>query len=702
MEVLLAPEHGFCIGVRKAVELAQEVAKGTQGSGRGVWTLGPLIHNRRVVRALWSIGVKTAGGLDDVPAGDILVLPSHGAKPDLIAQAKAKGIQVEDATCSLVRKVQVTARSLREDGYPVVVVGDAHHTEVASVVAWTGGDTRIVDSVADAAALPPMDRVAVVAQTTQRPEKVAEVTEVLRRRVGEVRVEPTLCPVTSERQRQARNLCSLVDVLLVVGGRESANTRRLVEVGREMGRRVYHIEAAQEVEPSWFQVGDKVGITAGTSTPDWITEEVVARMKDIEPDAEAKGHEGEAATPEDGLGKEPEADGAQAETPTVPVGDFQPGARVTGTVVKLGDEDALVDIGHKTEAVLPLVEISRRHLSRPSDALKEGEVVEAVVLRQDDEGHLVLSLKPIEEEKAWSILEEALGDHRTIEAPITAQVKGGLVADVGARGFIPASQVGLEFIQDLSPYVGKTLQVKVIELDRGERRVILSERKVLEEGRGQARTELLATVKEGEIRQGEVKRVTEYGAFVDIGGLDGLLHVSEMSWKRVADPREIVKEGDKIEVKVLKIDHERGRISLGAKQVRGDPWAKVGEQFPVGTVLKGRVVSVADFGAFVELAEGIEGLVHVSQLSDKRIGRPSEVVKVGDELRVKVLKVSPAERRISLSAREGADEMDRRDIKKFLKTTNEAAGVTIGDLIGNVLKGTDLGAKKDGQPDDKE
>jgi len=193
--------------------------------------------------------------------------------------------------------------------------------------------------------------------------------------------------------------------------------------------------------------------------------------------------------------------------------------------------------------------------------------------------------------------------------------------------------------------------------------------------------------------------VTDYGAFVDIGGVDGLVHVSEMSWKRVADPREVVKEGDKVEVRVLKVDHERGRISLGMKQVKGDPWATVAEQFPVGTVTKGRAVSVADFGVFVELAEGIEGLVHVSQLSDKRIGKPSEVVRVGDELRVKVLKVSPAERRISLSAREGEEEMDRREIKKFLKDANETAAVTIGDLVGDVFKGTDLGDEKDAKPE---
>lgn len=712
MEVLVAPEYGFCTGVRKAVELAQEVAKAAQGSGRGVWTLGPLIHNRRVVRALEAIGVKAATSLDDVPPGDTLILPSHGAGPAFAALAQAKAVHLEDATCPLVRKVQATAQSLSEEGYRVVVVGEPRHTEVAAVVEWAGGDTVVVESPEEAAALPPGDRLAVVSQTTQRPELVQAVVEALGQRGDEVRVEPTLCHVTSERQRQTRELAGKVNVLLVVGGKESANTRKLAEVGREMRRHVYHIEAAHEVEPSWFRRGDKVGITAGTSTPDWITEEVVARMKEIEPDAQAKAQQqGEAAPPEasseqaagDTAGAPAAATGDTNGAPDVvaagtPAMDLQPGTRVTGTVVKLQDKDALIDIGYKTEGVLPAAEISRRRVVKPADVLKEGEVIEVSVIRVDEEGHPILSRRKVEEEKAWDMLEEARASNLTIEAPVTAQVKGGLVADVGTRGFIPASQVGLEFIQDLTPYVGKALQVKVIEVDRAERRVILSEKKVLEGERQEGRRQLLDTVKEGEVRTGEVKRVADYGAFVDIGGVDGLLHVSEMSWKRVADPRDIVKEGDKIEVKVLKIDLERGRVSLGLKQVKGDPWVKVAEQFQVGAVLKGKVVSVADFGAFVELAEGIEGLVHVSQLSDKRVARAQDVVRVGDELRVKVLKVNPQERRISLSAREGEEEMDRRDIKKFLKSANESAGVTIGDLVGDVFKASDLGDTKDAKP----
>ncbi|MCL6581314.1 MAG: bifunctional 4-hydroxy-3-methylbut-2-enyl diphosphate reductase/30S ribosomal protein S1, partial [Firmicutes bacterium] len=611
MEVVLAPDTGFCLGVRKAVELAETVAEEAKATGRRVFTLGLLIHNRRVTSALESQGVRTVRSLDELAPGDVLILPSHGAPPEVAEKARAKGILLQDATCPLVRKVQTAAKTLREQGYTVVVVGQPTHTEVLGVLGWAGGQVRVVQNAEEAARLPVTGPVAVVAQTTQRPETVDEVVSALRGRGLEVKVEPTLCHATKERQRQARDLAARVDVLVVVGGKESANTQKLVEVGREMGRRVYHVEGADEVEPSWFRKGEKVGVTAGTSTPDWITEEVVARMRDIDPNTEARGAQEDtasAAGPEETQGAAPGQEQARA---MQDVGGPEPGSRVRGTVVKVGETEVLVDIGYKTEAVLPLSEVSRRRTQNPAEVIKEGDAVEAVVLRVDGEGHPILSRRKIEEELTWSVLERAHAENLTIEAPVTAQVKGGLVADVGTRGFIPASQVGLEFIRDLAPYVGKTLRVKVIEVDRAHRKVILSERRALEEERARAKDELLAGLREGETRTGEVKRVTDYGAFVDIGGVDGLLHVSEMSWKRIADPREVVKEGDKIEVRVLKVDRERGRISLGLRQAQDDPWAKVAERFPVGSVVRGRVVSVADFGAFVELAEGVEGLVHV-------------------------------------------------------------------------------------------
>jgi len=700
LEVLVAREYGFCIGVKKAVELAQKVAEEAGESGRSVWTLGPLIHNRRVVNDLARRGIRTASGLADVPPGDILILPSHGAPPELLAEARAKGVSVRDATCPLVRKVQDAARSLCREGYTVIVVGDPSHTEVRSVVGWASGPVHVVESPEEVGDLTLEGKVAVVSQTTQRPETVRRVVERLREMAMDVRVEPTLCHVTSRRQEEMRELAQKVDVLVVVGGRQSANTKKLVDIGRESGKPVYHVESAQDIDPSWFNKGDTVGVAAGTSTPDWVTEEVVARMEEINENTEAQDKEGKAASPGAGPEEaaEPGAEPAQEAQVIPPLP--KAGDTVTGTVVKVSPEEILVDIGYKTEGILPPSELGRRFVSDPSEVVKEGEVIDALIVRIDDEGRPVLSRRRVAEEQAWRRLEEAHREGLTIEAPVTSKVKGGLVADVGTRGFIPASQVGLEYIEDLSGYVGKTLKVKVIEVDRGDRRVILSEKKALEEERERQRQAVLESLEEGEIREGEVKRVTDYGAFVDIGGIDGLLHVSEMSWKRVNDPREVVKEGDRIQVCVLKVDREKERVSLGLKQVGPDPWAEAVKQFPVGSIVEGRVVSVVDFGAFVELTEGVEGLVHISQLAPRRVAHPSEVVEVGDRVRVKVLKVNPKERRISLSIREAEQEMDRRQIKKFLKEARKDSVVTIGDVVGDLLQGANLGGpEKDGEPD---
>jgi len=691
------------------------VAEEAEAAGRKVYTLGPLIHNPRVAERLRSLGILTAKDLSEVPDKAILILPSHGAAPELTREAEARGIEIQDATCPLVRKVQIAAKALRAEGYSVVLVGQKSHTEVKAVVAWAGGDVYVVENEEETRALPALERVAVVSQTTQRPEQVSRVVEALKERCGEVRVEPTLCHVTSQRQAEARRLARQVDVMVVVGGRQSANTRKLAEIAREMGRPVYHVEAADEVDASWFCPTDRVGVTAGTSTPDWITEEVVARMEEMNPNTNARVEEEEeknaspsATSPEVGTPSAAQGDPSpEGEAASPGAQDLAPiaverGARVTGTVVQVGPDEVLVDIGYKTEGVIRRGDYSRRPPETLEGVVKEGDTLEAIIVKVDDEGRPVLSRKPVEEDEAWAKLQVALEEGSTIEAPITAKVKGGLVADVGTRGFIPASQVGLEYIEDLGAYVGKTLKVKVIELDRDDNRVILSEKRYLEEEREEKRRELLESLREGEIREGEVKRVTDYGAFVDIGGIDGLLHVSEMSWKRVADPREVVKEGDKIEVAVLKVDHARGRISLGLRQVGPDPWEEVAKKYPVGSIVDGTVVSIADFGAFVQLEEGVEGLVHVSQLADRRVAHPSDVVKVGDKLRVKVLKVNPSERRISLSARGAEEELDRRQVRKYLKTSREDGVVTIGDMVGDLLQGANLGESADAEEEKPE
>ena len=364
-----------------------------------------------------------------------------------------------------------------------------------------------------------------------------------------------------------------------------------------------------------------------------------------------------------------------------------PGDIMHGRIVRIADDHVLVDVGYKSEGVIPLSELTYRKVASAAEAVALNDEVDAMVLSVDgEEGSLRLSKRRADESKAWDELKSAYESGSIIDAPVVEAVKGGLVSDIGARGFIPASQVERGYAQDLQPYVGQTLRVKIIELDRAKHRVILSRKVVLEEERKHNREQIWGDITEGQLLHGSVKSLTDFGAFIDLGGVDGLLHVSEMSWGRIQHPSEVLHEGQEIDVKVLRLDRERGRISLGYKQVLPNPWDTVEERYPIGAIVRGKVVRLATFGAFVELEPGVDGLVHISQLADHHVTRPGEVVSVGEDVEVKVLRVDPAERRVSLSLRDaGGYQSQKRE--PYQEDSMGGDGATIGDLVGDDFKG---------------
>ena len=337
-----------------------------------------------------------------------------------------------------------------------------------------------------------------------------------------------------------------------------------------------------------------------------------------------------------------------AEVPTISPGDL-----IEGKVVELHADHALVDVGYKSEGYLPLDEITHQPIAHPKDALKVGDLIQVLVLRNDgEEDVLRLSKRRADERAVYEQLQDAMAQKTILEAAVTEVVKGGLVVDVGVRGFIPASQVDRGFVEDLSGYAGQTLRLQVIEVDRRKRRVILSHRKVVEAERAQVKGQLWDTLAEGQRLSGRVKSLTDFGAFIDLGGVDGLLHISEMSWSRVRHPSEVLKEGETVEVLVLRLDRAKGRVSLGLKQVQANPWQDIDRRFPEGSIVKGEVARLTPFGAFISLEPGVDGLVHISHLSDEKIERPEQAVSIGDQIRVKVLRVDPDLQRISLSLKE--------------------------------------------------
>jgi len=684
MEIIIAQKAGFCEGVKRAIEIAQKAAS---EHPEGVHTLGELIHNRHEVRRLAGQGVSLAESLSDVPGGAV-VFPSHGISPTLKAEAEARGLQVYDATCPKVKRAQRLAASLTDSGYQVVIIGDPHHAEVRGIVSHTGGRALVVSDRAGAEALPAAERIAVLSQTTHRAEDVHAITAVIRTKAPHVRVEQTMCDWTSDAQRYARELAGRVDVMVVIGGRNSANTRNLASVVRDTGTPAYHIEDAGELCPEWFRGVRRVGVTAGASTPEWITEEVVRRMQSFDgtPEEEkltggnTSEPAGEAAASNTAAG-EPEE-----EHMTEDMIGLRPGQVVRGRVVAKTDDGLLVDVGYKTEGLVRPHDIYPAGVPTAGREVEVGDEIDAVVIRIDDkdEGRPLLSRRRAEEDKAWTRLEEAFQTGEVLTVPVSETTKGGLIVDAGVRAFMPASQVGLEFIKDLTPYVGTTVRARVIEVDRKARKAILSEKVVLEEERQRAREQVWSTIQEGDVRTGKVKRLTDFGAFVDIGGVDGLLHVSEMAWTRVRHPSEVLHEGETVNVKVLKVDRERQRISLGLKQLLPDPWTQAASKYREGEVVNGKVVRLTGFGAFVQLEEGLDGLVHISQLAPHRVAHPEEVVSVGQVVPVKILSINPEQKRISLSIKEAEQEQDRRQAQNFT-TQQKSEGVTLGDMVGDVL-----------------
>jgi (E)-4-hydroxy-3-methyl-but-2-enyl pyrophosphate reductase len=690
MEIVLAHCMGFCEGVERAIALVEKALK--EGP-YPIFTLGHIIHNPTVVKDLESKGVRVATSPREVREGT-LVLRSHGTTTAEMAEIP-RAVCVIDATCPWVKAAQSKAKAFTRKGIVVLLVGERDHPEVKAILSHAGENAFCVrDSTGVSGLLNELigKDVAVLAQTTSREDEVKKVIRELELKGISVNSANTICAATGERQAAARELARETDLVLVIGGKHSANTRQLLRIVLNEGTEAYLVESAEDVSPCWLRGKRKVGITAGASTPDRVIKEVVGRVEDLEktniepekreetPDTQLESEVTQDApdvnTPDDSSADM--ADAQQEDAPEEAIEEpseeeksqadiarelynesfkaFQEGQIISGRVVSVDDKGILVDVGAKSEGLVPASEFQRKGPFAVEEPSVGDEIMVYVVSSDAGEGGLRLSKRRADEEIAWRKLEESYRESNIVEASVVQQVKGGLVVDIGLRGFVPASQVERGYVNDLSQYVGKTLRLRVLELDRSKNRVVLSQRVVLEEEHEKLCQETWDSLEEGQVRKGVVKGITDFGVFVDLGGVDGLLHISELSWGRVKHPSEVVEEGQEIEVKVLRLDREKGKISLGRKQVLPDPWGGVEEKYPVGSVIPGEVTRTAPFGAFVQLEPGVEGLVHISEMADRHIAKAEEVVNSGDKVSVRVLRVSESERRISLSIRQADQE----------------------------------------------
>lgn len=668
IEVRLASKAGFCYGVKRAIDLALTTAREKAGN---IYTLGPLIHNPQVVQDLAGQGIKEINNLDEAAGGSVIIR-SHGVGPEVIQQAKDKGLHILDATCPFVARAQRVACEMAEQGIPVYILGDPGHPEVQGILGWTLGKGIVIEN-ADELSRVDHPKVGVVAQTTQPLANYQKLLEALQRQGVEVDARNTICHATGERQRAALELAKEVDVMVVVGGRNSANTKKLAKICQETGTPTYHVESAEELREEWFHGHKIFGLTAGASTPDAIIEEVKRRMSELD----------QMTNDEEGMNEAMEVKAPQT------------GELVKGVVVQVGMDEVLVDIGAKSEGVIPRKELAFYGVDNPQEYVKVGDEIECIVIKaEDNEGKIILSKERADAEKAWGGLEQAMENATVIKGVVREVVKGGLLVDVGVRAFLPASLVERGYVEDLAKYVGQEVEVRVVEMNKHRKKVVVSRKAVLEEQYARQREELLQTLQEGQVVKGVVRRLTNFGAFVDLGGLDGLLHISEMSWHRISHPQEVVKVGDELEVAVLKVDRESEKISLGLKQVLPNPWDNIEEKYAVGNVFPAKVVRLAPFGAFVQLEPGVEGLVHISHLADRHVEKPEDVVKEGEQVNVKVLSIDTAEKRIRLSIREvnseGRPAREPRPRKQEEPAPQPAENpeekVTLGDVFGDMFK----------------
>ncbi len=655
MPYTIARYAGYCAGVRRAMEIAFRAAREARERGIPCYSLGDMIHNPEAVDALRKAGVIPVERVEDAKGGMIL-LRSHGVSPQVEQACERQGLIVQDCTCASVRALHKIVRESGEKGVPVILVGERDHPEVKGTAAWCPGECLVVRSESDVDALPPLREALAVSQTTFSLEEWEKILARLKEKVPGLTVKCTICPATQKRQSEARALAAQCDAMIVVGGRTSANTRKLYEVCRAICPKTIMVERAEEIPPHFANIHkNHIGIAAGASTPDWSFKEVVTRMNDMERIDQ------ETQEPVANVEQEPQESQEAQETQENPgmtmedidktVVRIRTGQTYTGTVVQITDDEVCVNIGGKSDGLIKRSEMAEKDV-------KLGDEIEVEVVKVNDgEGNVLLSQRNIVNRKAWEAVLEKFEKGEYIDAVGKEAVKGGLraIAEGGVPAFIPASQLAQRYVEKIAQFVGQPMKLKIMDVDKQKKRIVASRKKVIEEETAAKKAAAWEKLEEGAVVTGIVRRFADFGAFVDLGGVDGLIHITDLAWSRVGHPSEVLQINQEVEVKVLSLDRERERIQLGYKQLQPKPWDNIEEKYPVGAILERTVVRIRPFGAFIELEPGVDGLVHISQCALTRIAKVEDVLQVGQPVRVMVLAVDPEAKRISLSIKKALE-----------------------------------------------
>ena len=632
MKLRLAKSAGFCYGVRRAVELAGEAA----ASGRPCVMLGSIIHNRDVVGSLARQGLTAVDRVEDVPSGYGVIIRSHGESRETYRRLEAQGADILDATCPNVKRIHHIVARAEEQGRQPVIIGAPDHPEVAAIAGWCSRPVVLsgVEDLEKWLEEQPERRdlpLTFVSQTTSTQKIWNDCVKKAKKECTNPEFFDTICGATSKRQEEAHQLAAQCDTMVVIGDGKRSHTKHLAEICREVCSDVQLIERASDLDLSRLAQAEVVGITAGASTPAWIIKEVCDKMSDEIMEIE-----------------ESFADMLENSIKTLNTGD-----KVTGTVVAITPTEIQVDLGTKHAGYIPVSELTDDPTAKVEELVKVGDEIETFVVRvNDQEGVVTLSKKRLDVVKGWEEIEAARENETVLDGVVTEDNKGGVVVSVkGIRVFVPASQTGLPRETPMSALLKQKVRLVVTEVNRARRRVVGSISRVMRAERAAAAEKVWAEIEDGKRYTGTVKSLTSYGAFVDIGGVDGMVHISELSWSRIKHPSEVVKVGDTVEVYVISADKEKKKISLGMKDHSQDPWTVFTSTYEVGDVANVRVVKLMTFGAFAEIVPGVDGLIHISQIADHRIEKPGDVLAEGDKVDVKITDVDMENQKVSLSIR---------------------------------------------------
>ncbi len=620
-KIYVAKSAGFCYGVERAVGIVKKLVL----EGKRVYTFGPITHNETVVEELAGMGVGIINGLEELEniSGATIVIRSHGVGRDIYNAIEESGNEVVDATCQFVKKIHRIVDEKSSPSVVTVIIGDPEHPEVKGICSRCNGPFRVINSPQEAERFASENNkdIIVVSQTTYDTHKFEVLVELLSNMMYNVTVVNTICNATEIRQRETLEIAKKSDAMIVIGGKHSSNTRKLFEISKEQCENTYYIQTHVDLDLSAFKSFRCVGITAGASTPKTIIKEVLEVMSE----------ENFEQMLNDSL-------------KTIHNGEV-----VEGTVISVKEDMIALNIDYKADGIITRSEYTNEPGLDLRTVVKEGDKMQVKVLKVNDgEGQVLLSYRKLAAERGNKRLEEAFEKGEILKAKVISVLGGGICVSVDeTRVFIPASLVSDVYEKDLEKYKDQEIEFVLSEFNPRKRRIIGDRKQILAARKAEAMKALFEKIHVGDTVEGTVKNITDFGAFVDLGGADGLLHISEMSWGRIENPRRLFKVGDKVKAFIKDIQGEK--VALSMKFPDQNPWVDAETRFAPGTVVTGKVVRMPDFGAFVEIYPGVDALLHVSQIAKEHIDKPSDVLKLGQEVTAKIVDFSLADKKISLS-----------------------------------------------------